>query len=109
MEAKRAIGIRVREIRKLRGLTQEQLAELLDRSVEAVSLLERGQVSPNFETLERLGERLGISLKDLVDVPGGDNPRQAELIIQLTEIARTLDEDRLRIAIEQIRSLSKLA
>lgn len=107
MEAKRVIGLRVREIRKARGLTQEQLAELLDRSVEAVSLLERGQVLPNFETLERLAERLDIALRELVDVSTDNNPRKTELLIRLTEIARTLDEDHLRIAVEQIRALVK--
>ena len=62
------------------GLTQAQLAALMDTSVSAVSRLESGQHRPNVETLQRLalafGERLILGFetatgeRDLVVVHG---------------------------------------
>lgn len=108
MDAKHRIGLRVKAIRKARGLTQEQLAELLDRSVDAVSLLERGQVLPSFETLERLAERLGVPLKDLVDVEPDPDPVKSALLIELAEVARRLDRPSLEVALTQIKALALL-
>jgi transcriptional regulator with XRE-family HTH domain len=47
-------GELVRETRKRRGLTQEQLAARASTSQAAISRIERGLVSPTVETLARL-------------------------------------------------------
>ncbi len=43
-------------------LTQEELAERMATSASAISRLERGRHRPNIETLEKVGEALGIAL-----------------------------------------------
>ena len=58
MELRKKFGNRLKQLRKYRGLTQEQLAERLDLSVEMVSFMERGIHAPSFETLGRLSEVL---------------------------------------------------
>ena len=108
MDTKNRVGLRVRLIRKNRGLTQEQLAELIDRSVDAVSLLERGKIYPSFETLERLSERLGVPLKELVDFREGEDPERVELETALAEAARKLDNRELATAVRQINALVEL-
>lgn len=42
LELRQKFGRRLRYLRRDRDLTQEQLAELVDLSVNAISLLERG-------------------------------------------------------------------
>ena len=65
MELRKKFGKRLKLMRKVRGLTQEQLAEKLDLSVEMVSFMERGIHAPSFETLDRLSEVLRFSVREL--------------------------------------------
>ena len=74
MESLSAIGARVRTLRKRRGLTQEELAGRIGRSVETLSVLERGRATPTLPVLGRLSEALDVPLRDFFDpvsVPGG--------------------------------------
>ena len=106
MDRKLAFGLRLRAIRNQQGLTQEQLAELLDRSTDTVSSMERGINLPTLETLFRLNEKLGIPLRDLfgaLDVTP-DDTRHVELHAALTEHARRLTLRDLEIAVKQVQA-----
>ena len=67
MELRKKFGKRLKQVRKYRGLTQEQLAERLELSVEMVSFMERGIHAPSFETRTRLAEELRLPVRDLFD------------------------------------------
>jgi transcriptional regulator with XRE-family HTH domain len=58
-------GLRLRDIRVQRGMTQERFAELLNISVDFLSLVERGISAPSFETLERIGKCLRMPVAQL--------------------------------------------
>lgn len=58
---KKHVGKRIRAARKGAGLTQEQLAAMIDKSVETVSNLERGHTAPSLETLALVASTLGYS------------------------------------------------
>lgn len=60
-------GRRVAQLRSQNKVTQEQLAEMADISLDFLSLIERGLRSPSFKTLERLAIALNVSVKDLFD------------------------------------------
>jgi transcriptional regulator with XRE-family HTH domain len=62
---RKQFGLRLRDIRTQRGMTQERFAEVLNISVDFLSLMERGISAPSFETLERITKRLRISTTDL--------------------------------------------
>lgn len=61
-------GRRIRFLRDLRGLTQEQLAEQAEISVDFLSLIERGKNSPSFENLEGLATALHVPIVELFQV-----------------------------------------
>lgn len=110
MDKKHRFGTQLRAIRKQRGLTQEQLAELIDRSVDAVSNMERGISLPSYETLGRLADKLGVPMRELMEAVEGDSaadPERVELEARLAVLARSLDKRNLRIALEQMAVLSK--
>ena len=48
-------------------MTQEQFAELLDISVDFLSLVERGLNAPSFESIEAFSITLGIPVRDFFD------------------------------------------
>jgi transcriptional regulator with XRE-family HTH domain len=64
---RKRFGQRVLGIRREKGMTQERFAELLDISVDFLSLIERGINAPSFETLERMAKRLRVDPRDLFD------------------------------------------
>jgi transcriptional regulator with XRE-family HTH domain len=62
---RKKFGLRLRDIRAQRGMTQERFAEVLNISVDFLSLVERGISAPSFETLERIAKRLKMPVTDL--------------------------------------------
>lgn len=55
------MGDRIKEVRKKQGLTQEQLAERLDISVEFIGQIERGIKLPSMHVFIKLIETLNVS------------------------------------------------
>ena len=56
----------IRELRKAKGLTQKQLAKLVDVTESQISQIENGKRNPGFETLLKLGEVFECSVDDIV-------------------------------------------
>ena len=67
---RKRFGQRILGIRRQKGMTQERFAELLDISVDFLSLIERGRNVPSFETLERMAKRLRMEPRELFDFRG---------------------------------------
>jgi transcriptional regulator with XRE-family HTH domain len=59
-------GRRLRELRKERGLTQEELAESADLSGNYISDLELGRKVPSLTILVRLSQALEVATPDLL-------------------------------------------
>lgn len=67
----RILGLRIAYYRKMRGMTQEQFAEAIDRSVSFVSQIEANNAAEvkgvSLETLFLMSEKLGISMARLFE------------------------------------------
>jgi len=61
------LASRVRAFRKLKGYTQQQLAEKLEISVAVLGSLERGTRKPEPKLLERISSTLGVSYEELTE------------------------------------------
>ena len=109
MTLKRRVGHRIKLARRRRGLSQEELAERVERSVDAISSIERGRSLPNFITLERLAKALGTPVRDFFDIGPevGDNLKRSRLLVELIETARSLNDGDLELALEQVQALAK--
>lgn len=57
--------MRLRELRKQKGLTQNQLAELIDVEQGEISKLETTDRKPNMATVERIADALDVEIGDL--------------------------------------------
>lgn len=62
------LGVRVRDLRRDRGLTLEELAAASGVSRAMISKLERGEKNPTLVIAARLAEGLGVSLSRLAGV-----------------------------------------
>ena len=56
-------------------MSQEQFAELLEISVDFLSLIERGINAPSFENLEVFSAQLGIPVNELFVFEANTPPR----------------------------------
>ena len=65
MDIKKELGEKIKRIRKQRGLTQNQLAELVDISPRNLSNIELGINFVKAETLDNIIESLNISTEEL--------------------------------------------
>ena len=65
MNIKKELGEKIKRVRTMRNLTQEQLAEMIDISSRSLSNIEVGSYFVKFETLERILKVLDISSEEL--------------------------------------------
>lgn len=74
------IGRRIMENRKRLGLTQDQLAERLGVTAQAVSKWENDQSCPDITTLPKLAEIFGTSTDELLGCSGPQKVYEAEVV-----------------------------
>ncbi len=58
-------GTRLKLLRVERGITQEQLADATDLTIESISNMERGLFGPRFDNLEKIAAALELEVHQL--------------------------------------------
>ncbi len=67
MDNKKLLGKRIKELRKLSGLTQEKLSEMIGIETTSLSGIESGRHFPSLPTLEKIADNLNVELKTLFE------------------------------------------
>ena len=79
------LGARIKELRKRKGLSQDQLAEKVGIESKYLSRLEVGKRAPSFDTLEKIADSLAVELHELFNFSHHDhdlvNPRGIERMV----------------------------
>ncbi len=65
MSLKKDFGLRLKELRNKKGITQYQLAELVDIDPKHISHIETGKSFPKTDLIEKLAKALDIDYKNL--------------------------------------------
>lgn len=60
-----ALGEAVHQLREKRGMTQEAVARGAGITTATLSLIERGQANPTWDTLKKIAASLGSSMGEL--------------------------------------------
>ena len=82
------LGLRIRELRIAKGLTQSELADLLEMERSNLTRIEGGKQAPNYENLIKLSSILNVEIKDIFEFE-----HTIKTVKQLkTEIIKQLDK-----------------
>lgn len=67
------LGENICKIRKAKGLTQVELASMVNKDQQSIQRLEKGNINPSFYYLIEISRGLEIDLKELLDFSEGNN------------------------------------
>jgi transcriptional regulator with XRE-family HTH domain len=106
-EFTRQVGIKIQALRKKQGLSQEAMAEAIDKSTDTVSNIERGFSSTRIETMYRIAAVLGVPIAELFDVgpPRPIDRNRRKLLDQMIELVAEEDCSTIEAVIAQTEIL----
>lgn len=109
MDLRDRFGIRLKTARRALGLTQDDLADRIERSVFTVSKLERGETLPNAETLLRIADALSLQIGELFTADDSNqDPEREELLARLHQAVRNMKTSTLSVAVAQMEAMARL-
>ena len=99
------IGENLKKQRKLRELTQEQLADILGVSFQSISKWERGEVYPDIELLPTIAEYFGITTDELMGVKEIHDSADVKKIIDKVKenMSKGLIEENIKLLAETVK------
>ncbi|EFM12536.1 transcriptional regulator, XRE family [Paenibacillus curdlanolyticus YK9] len=83
------VGARIREIRKSKGLTQDQLAEISQFHYSYIGGVERGERNVSLENLAKIADALQVKLSLFFDY---EEPKSSAVDSELDEIIYLLSK-----------------
>lgn len=93
MEKLKLFGKRIKELRKSKKLTQEQLAEILGIYQKQVGNIETGAYFTTMPNLEKLAQTFDVEIKDLFDFE--HHKTREELIKDINDLINTASSEKL--------------
>lgn len=90
------LGKRIKQLRNMRDMTQQQLAESADMSISFLGMIERGKKSPTVETIQKMADALDVTLSELMNFDSGvkllDDDRSVHLRRLLSEYTDKIEK-----------------
>lgn len=105
MEIRELIGVRIKELRKKRGLSQEQLSEKAEITPNYLSRVERGTENPTLDMFMKLANALEVEMWEMFDF--GHRGSRRDLKSILNKIAGEAEEENLMLAIKVLRAITR--
>lgn len=101
----KTIGMRIRECRKEIGMSQEELASRMYMDKRTISAYENDKIDIKASILRELGPIIGTTAGYLID---GEISEENVNLIQLAMLLEGMNSKLKRVAVEQIKVLSKI-
>ena len=113
MEQEIRIGKRIKELRKLRGISQAALADAINSSQPVVHRWEAGERMPSFAAALRMARFFEVEISDFLadDLKAGSDPtweKRDIAIKQLTEDLQKLNISGIKEADKHIQLLARI-
>lgn len=105
MDVKELIGNRIKELRKKKGLSQEQLSEKAEITPNYLSRVERGTENPTLNMLIRLANALEVEMWEMFDFGHRGSCRDLKSI--LNKVAGEANDEQLRLMVKVLRAITR--
>lgn len=107
----KTLGKRIAQLRKQKGLSQEDFADVSGKMINTISNIERGLSDPKVTTLMSISKALGISIDELFSEnkqaqTTEELPKNISTILQ---ILKKQDDKTLKVIQKQIEALLELS
>jgi len=101
------IGDRIREFRKKKGLSQEELAHRANLNTAHLGQIERGEKSPTLDSIEKIAIALDITLEELFRFKSAPNSVKETYIDKIYGYLKCLSQDEQKDVLSTIKVLMK--
>lgn len=100
-----ALGNRIRELRKARSISQEELGFKASISAAHIGQIERGLKKPTIETLGKIASALEMTLQELFtfDAPAETYGKTTTTLDKITAYAEILSEEQQKDLLKVIK------
>ena len=105
VDKKQMIGVRIKEIRNKKGLTQEQLSEKMEINPKYLSSIERGNENPTLNALIKLSEALKVELSEIFSFIQIEDPGKRKTMV--TSLLDQADTEQLKLAYKVLTAILK--
>ncbi len=102
-KTKELVGKRIKELRRAKRMTQEELAEKTNISAKYLSSIERGLENPTFDTIIKLAYALDVEVSELFNY--SQHLPADELREYIMGLLNQSDEKKLRLAAKILKAL----
>jgi len=98
------LGARIKELRKVKKLSQDKLSEKITIDPKHLSRIEVGKSYPSLDTLEKIAESLGVEIKEFFEFKHQEGNK--ELVKNIGEFLKIVDDEKLRLIFKIIRAVA---
>jgi len=103
MNIKSLIGTRIKQLRKSRGLSQEELSEKVEMSSKYLSSIERGKENPTLDTFMKLAQALHVEVFELFNYTCEKSLKESKKI--LSDLIMDSDKEKLELTTKIIKAI----
>ena len=97
------IGMKIKQLRKQRGLTQEELAEMIVEEQSLISRIESGRkANLTIDLLQRIAGALNVTVNELCY---DSDELKRDKILEAVNIFESLSEDKMDIVLMMLKAL----
>jgi transcriptional regulator with XRE-family HTH domain len=97
------LGARIKELRKSRSITQEQLAEKIGVDPKHLSRIEAGRGYPSLDALENIAIELNVEMKELFEYQHLDTADEVDKVVE--SLLKSATESEKRVLLKLLRAL----
>lgn len=102
-DIKKAFGARIKEIREIKNLSQEQLAEKIDMESRHLSRIETGKSFTTIENIEKIANVLNVEIEELFIFKHKQNKNI--LIDEINNFLKNADNEKVQLSYRLIKAL----
>lgn len=101
------IGAKIRAIRKARGMTQEELAEMVNTQHSYIGYVERGEQNLTIQTLEKISDALQVDINELFKYGEFKTAIKRQKLWDIIEVLHGRSEEELERALIILQQVFK--